>query len=67
MPKAAATNLQGANKTCADAKLGQDALVVISTDMPAGGSVDPNTAKTILGVVPQYQPFFDASAKRYCK
>jgi tetratricopeptide (TPR) repeat protein len=65
--QAAATNLQGANKTCADAKLGQDALVVISTDMPAGGSVDPNTAKTILGVVPQYQPFFDASVKRYCK
>jgi tetratricopeptide (TPR) repeat protein len=65
--QAAAANLQGANKTCADAKLGQDALVTISTNMPAGGSVDPNTAKTILGVVPQFQPFFDASAKRYCK
>lgn len=65
--QAAANNLQSATKTCADAKLGQDALTLISTNMPAGGSVDPNTAKTILGVVPQYGPFFDASAKKYCK
>ena len=65
--QAAANALQTANKTCADAKLGQEALVTISTYMPQGGSVDPNTAKTILGVVPQYQPFFDASAKKYCR
>lgn len=65
--QAVATNLQGANKTCADAKLGQDALVTINTNMPGGGSVNPEVAKQILGAVPQYQPFFEASAKRYCK
>lgn len=63
----AANNLQSANKTCADAKLGQDALVLISTNMPGGGSVNPEIAKQILGAVTQYQPFFDGSAKRYCK
>ena len=65
--QAAAQNLQGANKTCADAKLGQDALVTISTNMPGGGSVNPEVAKQILGALPQFGPFFDASAKRYCK
>jgi tetratricopeptide (TPR) repeat protein len=65
--QAAATNLQGATKTCADAKLGQDALVTINTNMPGGGSVNPEVAKQILGAVPQYGPFFEASAKRYCK
>ena len=65
--QAAANNLQGANKTCADAKLGQDALLLINTNMPAGGSVDANIAKQILGAAGQYQAFFDGSAKRYCK
>jgi lipopolysaccharide biosynthesis regulator YciM len=54
-------------KSCTDAKLGQEMLVVVSTNMPQGGSVDPNTAKQILSAVPQYQAFFDGSAKRYCK
>ena len=35
--------------------------------MPAGGSVDANIAKQILGAAGQYQAFFDGSAKRYCK
>lgn len=54
-------------KSCADAKLGQDMLTVVSTDMPAGGSLSPEAAKQILSAVPQYQAFFDGSAKRYCK
>ena len=54
-------------KSCADAKLGQDMLVVVSSDMPQGGSVSPDAAKQILSAVPQYQAFFDGSAKRYCK
>jgi tetratricopeptide (TPR) repeat protein len=54
-------------KACADAKLGQDMLVVVSTNMPQGGSVSPDNAKIILSAVPQYQAFFDGSAKRYCK
>jgi len=54
-------------KSCADAKLGQDMLTVVSTDMPQGGSLSPEAAKQILSAVPQYQAFFDGSAKRYCK
>lgn len=54
-------------KACADAKLGQDMLTVVSTNMPQGGSVNPEIAQQILSAVPQYQAFFDGSAKRYCK
>ena len=54
-------------KSCTDAKLGQDMLLVVSTNMPGGGSVNAEAAKQILSAVPQYQSFFDASAKRYCK
>jgi tetratricopeptide (TPR) repeat protein len=54
-------------KTCADAKAGQDALVLVNTYMPRGGSVNPDAAKQILGAAPQYQAFFDGSAKKYCK
>jgi hypothetical protein len=35
--------------------------------MPAGGSVDPNTAKQILGAAPQFQAFIEGSIKKYCK
>lgn len=55
------------SKSCTDAKLGQDMLVIVSTNMPQGGSVNPEIAKQILGAIPQYQNYFDASAKRYCK
>jgi lipopolysaccharide biosynthesis regulator YciM len=54
-------------KSCTDAKAAQDLLVLVSTNMPAGGSVNPEAAKQILSAVPQYQTFFDGSAKRYCK
>ena len=54
-------------KSCTDAKLGQDMLLIVSTDMPQGGSLSPDAAKQILSAVPQYQSFFDGSAKRYCK
>lgn len=55
------------SKTCADAKAGADALVLVNTNMPGGGSVNAEAAKQILGAMPQYQAFFDASVKRYCK
>jgi len=54
-------------KSCTDAKLGQDMLTVVSTNMPQGGSVSPEAAKQILSAIPQYQTFFDGSVKRYCK
>ena len=49
------------------AAIGQDMLTVVSTNMPQGGSVNPEIAQQILSAVPQYQAFFDGSAKRYCK
>jgi len=60
------TQLQS-SKTCADAKAGQDALLLVNTYMPRGGSINAEAAKQILGAVPQYQAFFDGSAKKYCK
>ena len=54
-------------KSCAEAKAAQDALALVSTYMPRGGKFNPEIAGQILGAVPQYQTFFDGSAKRYCK
>jgi lipopolysaccharide biosynthesis regulator YciM len=56
-----------ASKTCNDAKAGADNLLLVNTLMPRGGSVNAEAAKQILGAVGQYQAFFDASVKRYCK
>jgi hypothetical protein len=56
-----------ASKTCADAKAGQDALLLVTTYMPRGGSINAEAAKQILTNAPQFQAFFDGSAKRYCK
>jgi tetratricopeptide (TPR) repeat protein len=56
-----------ASKTCADAKEGQDAALLVNTYMPRGGKVSPDAAKQILTAMPQYSTFFDASAKKYCK
>jgi tetratricopeptide (TPR) repeat protein len=56
-----------ASKTCADAKEGQDAALIVTTYMPRGGKVSPDAAKQILTAMPQYSTFFDASAKKYCK
>ena len=60
------TQLQS-SKTCADAKAGQDALMLVNTYMPRGGSINADAAKQILGAIPQYQAFFDGSAKKYCR
>jgi lipopolysaccharide biosynthesis regulator YciM len=55
------------SKTCADAKAGQDAVAIVNTNLPPSGSVNAEAAKQILGAMPQYQAFFDQSAKKYCK
>jgi hypothetical protein len=60
------TNLQS-TKTCADAKEGQDAALIVNLNMGPGGQVNPDAAKQILGAMPQYSNFFDAAAKKYCK
>jgi tetratricopeptide (TPR) repeat protein len=60
------TTLQ-ATKTCADAKEGQDAALIVNTYLPPSASVNPEAAKQIMTAMPQYSTFFDASAKKYCK
>jgi tetratricopeptide (TPR) repeat protein len=61
-----ATDLQK-SKSCTDAKASSDYLVLVNTGMMGGGSVSPENAKQILGALPQYQAFVDASVKKYCK
>ena len=55
------------SKSCEDYKAASDLLTLVNINMPQAGSVDPNTAKAILGAAPQFQAFVDGSVKRYCK
>ena len=55
------------SKNCALAKKGQDMFLLTQTNMPAGGSIDPATARQVLGYVAQYAPAADQMAKQYCK
>jgi lipopolysaccharide biosynthesis regulator YciM len=61
-----ATALQK-SKNCTDAKAAADYMMLVNTNMPAGGKVNPEAAKQILGVMGQYQAFVDGSVKKYCK
>jgi len=63
----AAPELQKKTATCNDAKAAGNYLSMINTNMPAGGSVSPETAKQILGAAGQYQAFVDARTKQLCK
>lgn len=54
-------------KSCPLARKAQQMFVETMTNMPAGGSVDPNVAKQILGYVGQYSPAADQMVKQYCK
>ena len=56
-----------AGKTCAEAKETADYLTMTNTNMAAGGSVNADAAKQILGATAQYQAFVDGSVKKYCK
>ncbi len=53
-------------KTCEDFKGAADMLSLVSIHMPRGGRVSPETAKQILGYLPQLQTFVDGSARRVC-
>jgi predicted Zn-dependent protease len=55
------------SKSCADAKASSDYLVLVNNGMMKGGSFSPDAAKQILGALPQFQAFVDASVKKYCK
>ena len=61
-----ATELQK-SKDCNEYKAASDLLTIVNINMPVGGSVSPETAKQILGAVPQFQAFIDSSIKKYCK
>lgn len=54
-------------KSCALAKQAQDMFLLTQTNMPAGGAVDANTARTVLTYVGQYAPTADQMVKQYCK
>ncbi|MEP6618433.1 MAG: hypothetical protein ABJE47_03930 [bacterium] len=55
------------SKSCEDFKAANDLLSLVSINMPRGGSLSAATAQQIMTAVPQYQPFFDGSIKRFCK
>jgi hypothetical protein len=55
------------SKSCDDFKAANDLLTLVNINMPAGGSVDANTAKLILGGAAQFQPFIEGSMKKFCK
>jgi tetratricopeptide (TPR) repeat protein len=53
--------------SCDDFKAANELLTLVNINMPAGGSVDANTAKLILGGAAQFGPFIDGSMRRYCR
>jgi tetratricopeptide (TPR) repeat protein len=54
-------------KSCALARKAQDMFLLTQTNMPRGGSIDANTARTVLGYVTQYAPTAEQMVKAYCK
>lgn len=54
-------------KICVLGRKSQDMFLLTQTNMPAGGSLDANTARTVLGAVSQYAPAADQIVKRNCK
>jgi predicted Zn-dependent protease len=54
-------------KTCDLAKVAQDAFVSAQINIAAGGSVDPQTAQSLLGGLQQYTPAVESQVKRFCK
>lgn len=61
--------LQAAQKprSCPMARRAQEMFLVTQTTMPGGGSIDANTARTVLGLVSQYAPTAEQMVKAYCK
>ena len=54
-------------KSCALARETQDMFVITQINMPAGGSIEPATAQTVLGYVTQYGPAAEQMVKAWCK
>jgi hypothetical protein len=56
-----------ASRSCEDFKAANELLTLVNIHMPKGGSVDPNTAKLIMGGSMQFGPFIEAAIRRLCK
>jgi predicted Zn-dependent protease len=54
-------------KQCDLAKLAQDSFTTAQVNVAAGGSVDPQTAQTLLGGLQQYTPAVESQVKKFCK
>jgi tetratricopeptide (TPR) repeat protein len=54
-------------KSCPLARKAQDMFLLTQMNMPAGGAIDANTARMILGYVTQYSPTAEKMVKQYCK
>ena len=55
------------SRSCEEFKAANDLLTLVNINMPAGGSIDANTAKLILGGAAQLGPFIDGSVRRFCR
>ena len=64
---ATSTEALKVSKSCEDFKQANDLLSIVNINMPQAGSVDPNTAKTIMGAAMQYGPFIEGNQKKFCK
>ena len=56
-----------ASRSCDEFKSASDLLTIVSTNMPAGGRVNPTAAAQVLGALPQFQAFIDGSVRRFCR
>ncbi|MEX2178702.1 MAG: tetratricopeptide repeat protein [Gemmatimonadaceae bacterium] len=56
-----------ARRNCGLARQAKDMFVLTQMNMPAGGSVDAATARTVLGYVAQYSPAADQMVTQYCR
>ena len=54
-------------KSCPLAREAQENFLLTQMNMPRGGAVDANTARTVLGYVAQYSPTADQMVKAFCK
>ena len=55
-----------ASRSCDDFKAANELLLLVNIHMVKGASVDPNTAKLIMGGAMQFGPFIDGSMRRFC-
>ena len=55
------------SRSCDEFKAANELLILVNTNMPAGGAVNKELAGQILGNAQQYGPFVDGNIKKLCK